>query len=64
MLLPDVRMTTNRTEADVLACAKPTCNIWHEQHILSVLGIWGIKEVDAGLRGTPLKWATADDRLA
>eukprot|EP00969_Alexandrium_andersonii_P135968 6015454-Alexandrium_andersonii.AAC.1 len=43
-VLPDVCMTTNRSEAEVLVCAKPSCNIWHEQHILSVLGIWGIKE--------------------
>eukprot|EP00969_Alexandrium_andersonii_P291925 12902096-Alexandrium_andersonii.AAC.1 len=57
-------MATNRTEAEVLVCAKPSCNIWREQRILSVLGIWGIKAVDAGLRGTPLRWATASDRLA
>eukprot|EP00969_Alexandrium_andersonii_P311804 13777481-Alexandrium_andersonii.AAC.1 len=24
----------------------------------------GAKEVDAGLRGTPLRWAAANDRLA
>eukprot|EP00969_Alexandrium_andersonii_P306558 13552012-Alexandrium_andersonii.AAC.1 len=28
------------------------------------MGIWGIKEIDAGLRGTPLRWATANGRLA
>eukprot|EP00969_Alexandrium_andersonii_P055093 2427701-Alexandrium_andersonii.AAC.1 len=40
-VLPDVCMVTNRTAAEVLICAKPSCNIWHEQHITSVLGIWG-----------------------
>eukprot|EP00969_Alexandrium_andersonii_P081268 3583048-Alexandrium_andersonii.AAC.1 len=24
----------------------------------------GVKEVDAGLRGTPLRWATASERLS
>eukprot|EP00969_Alexandrium_andersonii_P111374 4917948-Alexandrium_andersonii.AAC.1 len=28
------------------------------------MGIWGVKEVDAGLRGAPLRWATASDCLA
>eukprot|EP00969_Alexandrium_andersonii_P153659 6794668-Alexandrium_andersonii.AAC.1 len=28
------------------------------------MGIWGITEIDAGLRGTPLRWATACKSLA
>eukprot|EP00969_Alexandrium_andersonii_P237053 10463754-Alexandrium_andersonii.AAC.1 len=46
-VLLDVCMVTNRSEAEISACSKPSCNIWREQHILSVLGIWGAKEVDA-----------------
>eukprot|EP00969_Alexandrium_andersonii_P322276 14239159-Alexandrium_andersonii.AAC.1 len=63
-VLPDVRRITNRSEAEILVRARPSCNIWHEQHILGVLGIWGIKEVDAGLSGTSLRWATANGCLA
>eukprot|EP00969_Alexandrium_andersonii_P093935 4149970-Alexandrium_andersonii.AAC.1 len=55
---------TNRAASQILICAKPSCNIWHESHILGVLGIWGITEVEAGLRGTPLRWATACKVLA
>eukprot|EP00969_Alexandrium_andersonii_P210567 9301826-Alexandrium_andersonii.AAC.1 len=43
-VLPDVCRITNRSEAEILVCAKPSCNIWHESHILGVMGIWGIKE--------------------
>eukprot|EP00969_Alexandrium_andersonii_P164434 7267643-Alexandrium_andersonii.AAC.1 len=28
------------------------------------MGIWGVAEVDAGLRGTPLRWATACSTLS
>eukprot|EP00969_Alexandrium_andersonii_P206490 9122827-Alexandrium_andersonii.AAC.1 len=58
-VLPDVCRITNRSEAQILVCAKPSCNIWHERRILGVMGIWGIAEVNAGLRGAPLRWATA-----
>eukprot|EP00969_Alexandrium_andersonii_P243087 10737815-Alexandrium_andersonii.AAC.1 len=27
-VLPDVCRTTNRSEAGILVCAKPSCNIW------------------------------------
>eukprot|EP00969_Alexandrium_andersonii_P285120 12604234-Alexandrium_andersonii.AAC.1 len=63
-VLRDVCRKTNRSEAEVLMCAKPSGNIWHEQRILGVVGIWGLKEVDAGRRGAPLRWATANSRLA
>eukprot|EP00969_Alexandrium_andersonii_P128883 5696290-Alexandrium_andersonii.AAC.1 len=49
-VLPDVCRVTNRAEAGILVCAKPSCNIWHETLILGVVGIWGIKEVNAGLK--------------
>eukprot|EP00969_Alexandrium_andersonii_P334912 14801676-Alexandrium_andersonii.AAC.1 len=42
--LPDVCRITNRSEAEVLLCAKPSCKIWHQQHSLGVMGIWGIEE--------------------
>eukprot|EP00969_Alexandrium_andersonii_P167915 7423780-Alexandrium_andersonii.AAC.1 len=63
-VLPDACRVTNRSEAEILMCAKPSSNVWHEQHILGVVGIWGIKALDAGLRGTPLRWATASGSLA
>eukprot|EP00969_Alexandrium_andersonii_P334759 14794487-Alexandrium_andersonii.AAC.1 len=63
-VLPDICRITNRTDAQILICAKPSCNIWHESHILGVMGIWGITGVDAGLRGAPLRWATARKVLA
>eukprot|EP00969_Alexandrium_andersonii_P106682 4706285-Alexandrium_andersonii.AAC.1 len=31
--LPEVCAATNRTEAEVLSCAKPSRNSWREQHI-------------------------------
>eukprot|EP00969_Alexandrium_andersonii_P285000 12599111-Alexandrium_andersonii.AAC.1 len=33
--------SSNKSEAEVLVCAKPSCNVWYEQRITSVLGIWG-----------------------
>eukprot|EP00969_Alexandrium_andersonii_P098342 4340741-Alexandrium_andersonii.AAC.1 len=63
-VLPDVCRITNRSEAEILVCARPSCNVWHEQRILGVVGIWGIKETDAGLRGAPLRRATANGRPA
>eukprot|EP00969_Alexandrium_andersonii_P132018 5837910-Alexandrium_andersonii.AAC.1 len=42
--LPDMCRFTNRSEAQILVCAKPSCNIWYEHHILGVVGIWGIAE--------------------
>eukprot|EP00969_Alexandrium_andersonii_P165629 7319354-Alexandrium_andersonii.AAC.1 len=47
-----------------LCVRSPRANIWHATHILGVVGIWGIKEVNAGLRGTSLRWATANGCLA
>eukprot|EP00969_Alexandrium_andersonii_P238231 10514967-Alexandrium_andersonii.AAC.1 len=44
-VLSDVRVATNRTEAEILICAKPSCNIWHEQRIMSGLGIGGSKRL-------------------
>eukprot|EP00969_Alexandrium_andersonii_P256975 11361200-Alexandrium_andersonii.AAC.1 len=38
--LPGLCMVTNKSEAEILARAKPACNIWHEQHVVSALGIW------------------------
>eukprot|EP00969_Alexandrium_andersonii_P156295 6910297-Alexandrium_andersonii.AAC.1 len=63
-VLPDLCRITNRLDAQILICAKPGCNVWHDQHIQGVMGIWGVAEVDAGLRGTPLRWATACSTLS
>eukprot|EP00969_Alexandrium_andersonii_P119576 5286858-Alexandrium_andersonii.AAC.1 len=41
--LPDLCVLANKSEAEVLVCAKPACNIWPEQRIAGVLGIWGSK---------------------
>eukprot|EP00969_Alexandrium_andersonii_P247171 10923448-Alexandrium_andersonii.AAC.1 len=35
---------TNRSEAQILICARPTCNVWHERHIMGVMGIYGVTE--------------------
>eukprot|EP00969_Alexandrium_andersonii_P093141 4112273-Alexandrium_andersonii.AAC.1 len=61
---PDVCRITNRAPAEILVCAKPSCNIWRETRILGIAGIWGIKDVNAGLKGTALRWATASGCLA
>eukprot|EP00969_Alexandrium_andersonii_P206199 9110224-Alexandrium_andersonii.AAC.1 len=63
-VLPDICRATNRSEAQILICVKPACNVWHERHILGVMGIYGLTEVNGGLRGTPLRWATACKTLA
>eukprot|EP00969_Alexandrium_andersonii_P046208 2027827-Alexandrium_andersonii.AAC.1 len=58
-VLPDLFMVVNKCEAEIFVCAKPACDIWSEAWIQGVMGIWGDKEVDAGLRGIALRWATA-----
>eukprot|EP00969_Alexandrium_andersonii_P354057 15441275-Alexandrium_andersonii.AAC.1 len=42
--VPDLRVTTNKSEAEVLVCGEPSCSSWREQRIASVLGVWGVKE--------------------
>eukprot|EP00969_Alexandrium_andersonii_P066411 2927868-Alexandrium_andersonii.AAC.1 len=37
VVLPDACRITNRSEAEILMCAKPSGNIWHGQHILGVV---------------------------
>eukprot|EP00969_Alexandrium_andersonii_P276822 12236064-Alexandrium_andersonii.AAC.1 len=36
-VLPDVCSITNRLEAEILVCAKPSCNVWREQRISGVV---------------------------
>eukprot|EP00969_Alexandrium_andersonii_P339004 14983832-Alexandrium_andersonii.AAC.1 len=43
-ILLDVCVVTNLSEAEILVRAEPSRNIWHEQRILCVLGIRGVKE--------------------
>eukprot|EP00969_Alexandrium_andersonii_P206380 9118302-Alexandrium_andersonii.AAC.1 len=41
VVLPSLCVISNKSEAEILARANPSRNVWHEQRITSILGIWG-----------------------